>query len=622
MKSNKLFCLFIILYTVLTSVKINAQIRDSVVTFWLNPVEITSSRTNLGESEIPVEKDNLSNILAKNGFSLIRKGVFFAQDIYSEGFKRGDINVIIDGERYHSACPNRMDSPLTRVNPIELSNVNLKKTAGSLQSGIGGVVEFQRSEPGENIKFQGGFSGTAAASQSVDGAFLIEGKNNRINLRYSSGKPYEDADGRSFKDNYNYKTDTDYMLSEASLHGKYESIKYTAAFTYSEDISFPYLSMDERINRIFNSSLSYKGNKIYFNYTRHIMDNALRVSQNYMISDAENFTIGAIGDFYEVFYRNWNLDNEMIMANSTMENKIIPDLSSLSASVIKKFELGNFIISAKAGLINQRLGDESQMSLYQTLYPGAKSNRLFPVFAAVVSYSSILGNEFDAQILAETASSAPEIESLYISVKRPMMNPNWVGNPDLDQAVKASLRGSINYKNLRMELFGTNVWNYVNQTQITINGKRNVTYKNVNAYMFGLNFDADWKYLNISANYTYAQNKTNDSPLAEIPPFKITSTIYSPEFSGLTGFIRHTFNDSQTRVDLNLSEKSTPSWNKLDAGISYTIKTIRISLEIENITNELYYQHLSYSRDPFASGATVFEPGRTIRFNIKYDNVF
>ncbi|KAB2843354.1 MAG: TonB-dependent receptor, partial [Melioribacteraceae bacterium] len=181
---------------------------------------------------------------------------------------------------------------------------------------------------------------------------------------------------------------------------------------------------------------------------------------------------------------------------------------------------------------------------------------------------------------------------------------------------------SLNYKNLRMEVFGTNVWNYVNQTQITINGKRNVTYKNVDAYMLGFNFDADWKHLNISANYTYAQNKTNASPLAEIPPFKITSTIYSPEFSGLTGFIRHTFNDSQTRVDLNLSEKSTPSWNKLDAGISYTLKTIRLSLEVENITNELYYQHLSYSRDPFASGATVFEPGRTIRFNIKYDNVF
>lgn len=140
--------------------------------------------------------------------------------------------------------------------------------------------------------------------------------------------------------------------------------------------------------------------------------------------------------------------------------------------------------------------------------------------------------------------------------------------------------------------------------------------------MLGFNFEAGWKYLNVNAVYTYAQNKTNDSPLAEIPPFKITSTISSPEFSGLSGFVKHTYTDSQNRVDLNLSESSTPSWNKIDLGISYLYQTVRITLEAENITNELYYQHLSYMRDPFASGAKVFEPGRTIRLSVKYNNIF
>lgn len=97
-----------------------------------------------------LSKDRLSGIFESNGFSLIRKGVFFAQDIYADGLKRSDINVIVDGERYHTACPNRMDSPLTRVNQIELESVSLMKTSGDLLSGLGGVVNFHRKVPSEN----------------------------------------------------------------------------------------------------------------------------------------------------------------------------------------------------------------------------------------------------------------------------------------------------------------------------------------------------------------------------------------------------------------------------------------------------------------------------------------
>ena len=620
MKRTKL--IYIIIIFSFFQINIAAQVKDSVKSYWLNPVEVTSNRMNLGDAELPVEKENLSNILSKNGFSLIRKGVFFAQDIYSDGFKKSDINVVIDGERYHSACPNRMDSPISRVNPIELSKIDLIKTSGSLQSGLGGVIEFHRSDPGENIKLKAGLSGTAAASQSFDGAFLMEGFNNRLNVRYASGKPYEDADGRNFKENYGYKENTDYLLTETSFHGKYKDIKYTAAFTYSEDISFPYLRMDERINRIFNSSISYKENKIYFNYTRHIMNNSLRVSPMFMETDAKNLTIGAVGEFYEVYFRNWKADNQIVMPTMKINNKLIPDLSLLSAVVNPKLESGSLMLSGKIGLVNENLGESSQLDFYKTLYPNANDNRLFPVFGLSASYTKALTNDLGAGLLIETASEAPDIETLYISVTRPMTNPNWVGNPELNQALKASIRGSINYDKLRLELFGTNVWNYINQNQVTLNGKRNVTYENIDAYMLGFNFEADWKFVNVNAVYTYAQNKTNDSPLAEIPPFKITTTLFSPEFAGLTGFVRHIYNDAQTRVDLNLSENTTPSWNKIDLGISYLYESVRLTLEIENLTNELYYQHLSYLRDPFASGADVFEPGMTIRLNIKYDNIF
>ena len=171
----------------LISINLCAQWSDSVKVYWLEPVEVTSQKLSLGNYQTPVEKDNLSSLLNRNGFNLIRKGVFFAQDIYVDGFRKGDIAVVVDGERYHCACPNRMDSPLSRVNPLELESLELNKTAGNIQSGLGGQVSFHRTAPVEPISLRAGLSGLSAASQSFDGSLAAEGYNQRLSLRYSSG---------------------------------------------------------------------------------------------------------------------------------------------------------------------------------------------------------------------------------------------------------------------------------------------------------------------------------------------------------------------------------------------------------------------------------------------------
>jgi hypothetical protein len=67
------------------------QRSDSIRTYWVTPIEVTAQRTYMGRSSIPIEKDNLSRVLERSGFKLIRKGVFFAQDVYADGLKRGDI---------------------------------------------------------------------------------------------------------------------------------------------------------------------------------------------------------------------------------------------------------------------------------------------------------------------------------------------------------------------------------------------------------------------------------------------------------------------------------------------------------------------------------------------------
>ncbi|MBT8377951.1 MAG: hypothetical protein KJN64_01835 [Ignavibacteria bacterium] len=606
---------------ILFSINIGAQWSDSVKVYWLDPVEVTSQKLSLSDYQTPVEKDNLSSLLNRNGFNLIRKGVFFAQDIYADGFKKGDLNVVIDGERYHCACPNRMDSPLSRVNPLELESVELNKTAGNIQSGLGGKVSFRRTAPIEPISIKAGLSGSSAASQSFDGSLSTEGYNHRISLRYSTGLPYKDAEGRNFEDLYGYKENFNYKLAEATFHGSESIWKYGAAFTYTENVSFPYLLMDEINNRVFSGYVSYDNNKIYFNYTDHLMTNQLRVSTGNMESDAKNLTIGAIGNFYEVFFRNWNIDNVIATPMTTINNNMLPNVNMYSVSLFKKIDFSKLSISGRAGVVHHSVENDERLNFYKTLYPDAESSRWFPTVGLSASYSTIFAEVWNVAGLIEAATEAPETEYLFIAVQKPMTKPNWSGNPKLNQPVRTTLRGSIGYNFFNFEAFATRVWNYVNLKKAVVETKPYTTYENVDAFMLGFNFSFYWRFIEMIAGYTNAQNTTNNTPLSEIPPLSISTKLTSPAIYNTVVYVKHTYNNAQLRVDETLNETTTPAWNKFDVGTVYNAGSFLISLEIENLTNTLYYQHLSYLRDPFSSGNRVYEPGTTVRFNFRLNQL-
>ena len=125
-------CAFILF----TSECLMGQDKDSVKTYTLKQITIFGNKYSIDKNEFPVEKDNLNSVLSLGGFSVIRKGVFLAQDVYADGLKRGDYTIVVDGERYHNACPMRMDAPLSRINPIEIKSVEFVKSSANLQSGF------------------------------------------------------------------------------------------------------------------------------------------------------------------------------------------------------------------------------------------------------------------------------------------------------------------------------------------------------------------------------------------------------------------------------------------------------------------------------------------------------
>mgnify|MGYP002079803787 CR=1 FL=1 len=134
----------------------------------------------------------------------------------------------------------------------------------------------------------------------------------------------------------------------------------------------------------------------------------------------------------------------------------------------------------------------------------------------------------------------------------------------------------------------------------------------------GANFAFEYKFIDILASYTWAENRSDATPLAEILPLRVVTKLTSPKWMDMVFFVRHTWSDGQTRVDPAVSETVPPAWNRLDAGVSGEFRGIKASLEVENITNANYQSHLSYFRDPFKAGFKVYEPGLMVRLNFGY----
>ncbi len=134
----------------------------------------------------------------------------FTQDHYVEGFKKGDVKVIVDGEHYHAACPNRMDAPATRLNLIDIESVELTKSSGLLNSGIYGKVEYRRAELDNPFKLKSFVNGNFGSSQDYDASLAAEAFYTNLTFRYSSGKPYENGKGKTFNEIYGYKDNLRY----------------------------------------------------------------------------------------------------------------------------------------------------------------------------------------------------------------------------------------------------------------------------------------------------------------------------------------------------------------------------------------------------------------------------
>ena len=75
----------------------------------------------------------------------------------------------------------------------------------------------------------------------------------------------------------------------------------------------------------------------------------------------------------------------------------------------------------------------------------------------------------------------------------------------------------------------------------------------------------------------------------------------------------------QNLVDTDLNESPTAGYGVMDVKVGLRYWKLSASFAVDNLLNYYYTEHLSYFRDPFASGVHIPEPGRNFFGQLRVD---
>jgi iron complex outermembrane receptor protein len=111
------------------------------------------------------------------------------------------------------------------------------------------------------------------------------------------------------------------------------------------------------------------------------------------------------------------------------------------------------------------------------------------------------------------------------------------------------------------------------------------------------------------------ENNILSEILPEMPPLRATVGIRYDD-SRLFAAAHLIAADRQDRVNTDLNEEPTPGYATVNVAAGYRRGPAALTLGATNLLDRTYYPHLSYQRDPFRTGARVYDPGRSLYVNL------
>jgi iron complex outermembrane recepter protein len=403
----------------------------------------------------------------------------------------------------------------------------------------------------------------------------------------------------------------------------------------------------------------------YLTQVKHFMSDSQRMSAmmgSWMM--ASNATTRAIGGRVEAdlgrdvtagiesYNRNWNVAGYMKMNGMTTFNPTVPDVNTQTAGAFLNYR---HHLSERLRLTGGVRFDHARMlvedprgstNLYYQFHNTRRTRNDDNYGSGNVRLS--LGLAGGTELFAGLGSTArlPDAEERYIS--RGMGSGATVGNPLLPVTrntelaagwslirTRVQLRPSFFYSYLNDSFFYSYLNDYImvnNQPQLNALGMGSgmgmglaaVTarsYTGVDARIYGgemgwgLTFTDS---ISLNGGGSYSRGAAALAPAAnvrsrnlpEMPPLRAWSALRYMHRWAFAEFGATAVN-RQPLVNSDLREQPTGGYGLMNVKMGFTHKHLSGSFTLDNLANHYYYEHLSYYRDPFASGVKVPEPGRS-----------
>jgi iron complex outermembrane recepter protein len=344
---------------------------------------------------------------------------------------------------------------------------------------------------------------------------------------------------------------------------------------------------------------------------------------------------------FESYYRNWNMMGYMNMGEILSANPTLPNVGTHALGTFADY---HHTFTDRLKLSGGVRFDHATMSAG---VPGLKTDAYFNYqntrrTSATDNYGSgnvrlsfALPHAVELFTGVGTTGRIPDAEERFIN--RASMNSVNVGDPNLpivrntETTAGAIVRHGSSY--IKTTLFYSQIDNYIlvnNQPRLNMAGMgpaRARSYTNVDARLYG--GEIGYAFLlpagfSLTGGGSYAKGVSDrkpqagvlDSNLPEMPPLCAGVRLrYTHKFAfaeiGGTAVAR------QNLVDRDLSETPTAGYGLMNVKLGLSYRKLSASFAVDNLLNHYYYEHLSYYRDPFASGIKVPEPGHSFFGQVK-----
>lgn len=582
------------------------------------------------------------------GFSIIRKGGTDGDPVF-RGMAGSRLNVLMDGQYILGGCGMRMDPPTAYVFPELYDKIKVLKGPQTVQYGggnVGGVVLFER----EPKYFE------TPAVHAYTGLMLGSfGRNDQI-ADVSAGMPigFINATGsRSASDDYKdgggNKVHSDYTRWSLGAAAGWTPDKKTSlilsldrsdgeaayADRTMDGVKFDRTGVGLKFEKKAVSEIISKIKaQVYYNYVDHVMDNfSLRNKSgmmNYMVNNPDRKTAGgalsvdiilsdkavvAIGVDYQQNKHTLRTKSQMMPINIDLYPRI-PDMTFTNIGVFSEL---TYSATQKDRIIGGVRGDFLDVKNEKTTGSGANSSITDNMIGGFVRYEHDL-------------ASTPV--TLYAGIGHAQRPADWWErstynnfylSPEKDTQFDMGVIYSGKSVRASVSAFYANINDFILV-------RNNNTARNVNAETLGGEADVNYLFAKnwragAALSYVYGKNKTDNAPLAQIPPFESRLTLnYDNKVFSAGALLRlvaaqdrfHAGYGSIVGQDIG----RTPGFSVVSINAGYRpVKSLLIAAGIDNLFDKSYAEHISRSGAAVAGyiqTTRVNEPGRTFWVKANY----